>query len=79
MWFLMQLYYKHRIKGWLLIQEVYNLCRALFYIEENKFGHKACSRAVYMGNIYNDEQTGSSLEQNHYQYCAGQCVTGHLI
>lgn len=40
-----------------IIKEVYNLCRALFYVEENQLRHKTCSRAVYMGNIYNEKQT----------------------
>lgn len=32
-----------------------------------------------MRNIFNDEQTESYLEQNLYESCAGQSVTGHLI
>lgn len=60
----MQLHYEHRIKGGeFIIKEVYNLCGVLFHVEENQSWHKACSRAVYMGNIYNDEQTESYLEK----------------
>lgn len=66
----MQLCYKHRRKGGFVIKEVYNLCGTLFYVEENQFGHKACSRAVYMGNIYNDEKTESYLEKKPL---SGQC------
>lgn len=53
----MQLHYKHRIQGGeFIIKEVYNLCGSVFYVEENQFGHKACSTAVYMENVDSDEQ-----------------------
>lgn len=71
--FLMQLHYKHRLKGGFIIKEVYNLCRALFYVEENQLRHKTCSRAVYMGNIYNEKQTESYLDKPTNSTVAGQC------